>query len=130
MLILKVNNSACFLPRPRIVRVRHTSGEPYYILTDPTVNNDDCNLPEKLAMSLSSRPVSAMTLLNNIPESMSSSKVDVEAKGADMIVAEEWKPTRHEWLIMVSLAFISFVVSLDATILVTVLPVSSLSLLV
>lgn len=90
-----------------------------------TVNNDDCNLPEKLAMTLSSRPVSAMTLLNNTPDSMSSSGVDVEAKGADMVVAEEWKPTRNEWLIMISLAFISFVVSLDATILVTVLPVSA-----
>lgn len=34
------------------------------------------------------------------------------------------KPERKHWLIMISLSFISFVVSLDATILVTALPVS------
>ncbi|KAF2843875.1 MFS general substrate transporter, partial [Plenodomus tracheiphilus IPT5] len=37
-------------------------------------------------------------------------------------------PERKHWLIMASLSFISFMVSLDATILVTVLPVSHLSL--
>ena len=34
------------------------------------------------------------------------------------------KPERKQWLVMISLGFISFIVSLDATILVTVLPVS------
>jgi len=38
----------------------------------------------------------------------------------------EWKPTLHELLILVSLAAISLMVSLDATILVTSLSVRSL----
>jgi len=36
----------------------------------------------------------------------------------------EWKPTKAEWFIMASLAVISLMVALDATILVAVLPVS------
>ncbi|KAH7070919.1 major facilitator superfamily domain-containing protein [Paraphoma chrysanthemicola] len=48
---------------------------------------------------------------------------DVEAKGDDTASATDiWTPTRNEWLIMISLAFISLMVALDATILVTVLP--------
>lgn len=39
---------------------------------------------------------------------------------------EEWKPQKKEWFIMISLSIISFMVALDATILVTVLPVSQL----
>jgi hypothetical protein len=51
--------------------------------------------------------------------------IDVEAKGGEpALVAEAWTPTKNEWLIMISLAFISLMVALDATILVTVLPVS------
>jgi hypothetical protein len=34
------------------------------------------------------------------------------------------KPTKVDWLMMVSLSFISFTVAIDATILVTVLPAS------
>lgn len=41
--------------------------------------------------------------------------------------SEAWKPEKREWIIMISLSVISFMVALDATILVTVLPVSSLS---
>ncbi|KAF2818241.1 MFS general substrate transporter [Ophiobolus disseminans] len=40
----------------------------------------------------------------------------------------DWKPERRHWLIMITLSFISFVVSLDATILVTALPEISRSL--
>jgi hypothetical protein len=36
---------------------------------------------------------------------------------------EEWKPGRGEWLILICLTILSLVVSLDATILVPVLPV-------
>jgi hypothetical protein len=51
--------------------------------------------------------------------------VDVEARGEEKAsIPEEWTPTKNEWLIMISLAFISLMVALDATILVTVLPVS------
>jgi hypothetical protein len=49
---------------------------------------------------------------------------DVEAKGE--AVAPEWKPTKNEWLVMISLSFISLMVALDATVLVTVLPVGDL----
>jgi hypothetical protein len=42
----------------------------------------------------------------------------------DVESTELGKPERKQWLIMLSLSFISFMVSLDATILVRVLPVS------
>lgn len=41
-----------------------------------------------------------------------------------MTLPSPGKPERKHWLLMISLGFISFVVSLDATILVTALPVS------
>ncbi|KAH7382481.1 major facilitator superfamily domain-containing protein [Phaeosphaeria sp. MPI-PUGE-AT-0046c] len=63
--------------------------------------------------------------------------IDVEAlKEGNASLPETWTPTRNEWLIMISLAFISLstrtdplppVVALDASILVTVLPVSPTS---
>lgn len=46
------------------------------------------------------------------------------SKDADVPPRSPGKPERKHWLIMISLSFISFVVSLDATILVTALPVS------
>lgn len=64
-----------------------------------------------------------MTMLN--PSIKSVDSVDVEAQDeVKSAPIEEWAPSRKELFIMVSLAFISFVVALDATILVTVLPVS------
>jgi hypothetical protein len=50
-------------------------------------------------------------------------EVDTEAKG-EADAPGEWKPQKKELLIMISLSFISLMVALDATILVTVLPVS------
>lgn len=47
---------------------------------------------------------------------------DLEAK-AEAAPPTEWKPTKNELLVMVSLSFISLMVALDATVLVTVLPV-------
>ena len=47
---------------------------------------------------------------------------DVEANEKEF-VPTEWKPQKKELLIMISLSFISLMVALDATILVTVLPV-------
>jgi hypothetical protein len=51
------------------------------------------------------------------------SERNIEAKG-EMQTPDMWKPQKKELLIMVSLSFISLMVALDATILVTVLPVS------
>ncbi|KAH6859278.1 MFS general substrate transporter [Alternaria alternata] len=50
------------------------------------------------------------------------SESNIEAKG-EMQTPDMWKPQKKELLIMVSLSFISLMVALDATILVTVLPV-------
>lgn len=55
--------------------------------------------------------------------SASSTTMDLEKSD---IPAEEWKPEKKEWIIMISLSIISLMVALDATILVTVLPVSCL----
>ncbi|KAF2684442.1 MFS general substrate transporter [Lentithecium fluviatile CBS 122367] len=41
---------------------------------------------------------------------------------------EEWKPQKKEWFIMISLSIISFMVAIDATVLVTVLPQIALSI--
>ncbi|KAF2035075.1 MFS general substrate transporter [Setomelanomma holmii] len=50
-------------------------------------------------------------------------ETDVEAKDEEITLSEGvWTPTKNEWLIMISLAFIALMVALDATILVTVLP--------
>jgi hypothetical protein len=54
-----------------------------------------------------------------------STNSDVEAMDQEKASSQEnWTPTKREWAIMISLAFISMMVALDATILVTVLPVS------
>jgi hypothetical protein len=55
--------------------------------------------------------------------SASSTTMDLEKLDAHA-PAEEWKPEKKEWIIMISLSIISLMVALDATILVTVLPVS------
>ncbi|KAI0616956.1 major facilitator superfamily transporter [Pyrenophora tritici-repentis] len=60
-------------------------------------------------------------------------KLDAEAAVADVVEDEpadriDWKPERKQWLAMISLSLVSFVVSLDATILVTALPEISHSL--
>lgn len=46
----------------------------------------------------------------------------MEAK-AQAAATAEWRPTKNELLVMISLSFISLMVALDATVLVTVLPV-------
>ncbi|CAN9337133.1 unnamed protein product, partial [Alternaria alternata] len=60
-------------------------------------------------------------------------KLDAETAVAEAIEDEpadriRWKPGRKQWLAMISLSLVSFVVSLDATILVTALPEMSRSL--
>ena len=52
---------------------------------------------------------------------------DLETEGGkEAPTHDDWKPTHREWGIMISLAFLSTMVALDATILVTVLPVGFL----
>jgi MFS family permease len=84
-----------------------------------TVGDSDSDGAPKQATAVTIRPVT--------PEDIQKPNVivDVEARGEEKAsIQEEWKPTKNEWLIMISLAFISLMVALDATILVTVLPVS------
>ena len=52
----------------------------------------------------------------------SSMDSNLEAK-TEAAAPSEWKPTKNELLVMISLSFISLMVALDATVLVTVLPV-------
>lgn len=48
----------------------------------------------------------------------------VEVEKAAPRPAPEWKPNKQEWTIMVTIAVVSLMVALDATVLVPVLPVS------
>lgn len=59
----------------------------------------------------------------SIPSKSNKPVADVEAD-ADAYTAEEWKPSKNELLIMISLSFISLIVAIDSTVLVTALPVS------
>jgi hypothetical protein len=53
------------------------------------------------------------------------SGVSCPATSVEHVVGEEgWKPQKTEWLIMLSMALVSLIVAIDATILVTVLPAS------
>jgi hypothetical protein len=47
---------------------------------------------------------------------MDSDKADLEAR---QTAASDWKPSRHELLIIITLALVSLMISLDATIVVT-----------
>lgn len=77
------------------------------------------SMPTKPAMAHSSKPM----LSDTVEET--SSELDIKAKGEEKVTVQGiWMPTKNEWLIMISLAFISLMTALDATILVTVLPVS------
>lgn len=66
-----------------------------------------------------------------------SQKIPGETHGSDIQLAgqkseqeaatsnQEWKAGRNEWMIIIVLAIVSLMVALDATILVSVLPVSA-----
>ena len=53
---------------------------------------------------------------------------DIEAKSGKEDEPPQWKPRRHEWMVMITLATISLMVALDATILVPVLPTLAVEL--
>lgn len=80
--------------------------------------NDNWSDPAMPSTAHSSQPFLAGE--HNTSEAMP----DVEGQKEKALKIQEWTPTKHEWLVMISLAFISLMVALDATILVTVLPVS------
>ncbi|KAF1925253.1 MFS general substrate transporter [Didymella exigua CBS 183.55] len=74
----------------------------------------------------STSPATTRTPRNKRPVSSylsfgSSMDFDVEAK-AEAAAPAEWKPTKNELLVVVSLSFTSLMVALDATVLVAVLP--------
>jgi hypothetical protein len=95
----------------------------YSLLTYSVVDDEKMGTP--LTTAPSTRPTSSPS-----SEQPNITAIDIEAKGEEpALVAEAWIPTKNEWLIMISLAFISLMVALDATILVTVLPVSHTFLL-
>jgi hypothetical protein len=59
------------------------------------------------------------------PNDYASSSVSCPAILIEQVVGEEgWKPQKTEWLILLSMALVSLIVAIDATILVTVLPAS------
>lgn len=62
-------------------------------------------------------PVKSITNDNDNRKEARSKDLEANAQ------SEEWKPTRKEWLIIITLTITQFVVPLDATIIVTVLPV-------
>lgn len=74
----------------------------------------------------------AMAVLGELSNPTSVSSVSLEKPPLPVIddieavkeVTPEWKPQKQEYLVMVTLSVISLMVALDATILVTVLPVS------
>lgn len=90
-----------------------------YAETCAVVEDGDYILHEKPTASSSMRPITADPLL----DASRITDVDIEAE-AETTTPEQWKPQKRELYIMISLSFISFMVSLDATVLVTVLPVS------
>ena len=58
-----------------------------------------------------------------------SALADLEGQTEQKVPQEpEWKPQKSEKIVMYSLAFISLMCALDATILVTVLPVSDVDI--
>jgi hypothetical protein len=103
--------------RPSI-EFRVNSNGNHALLTYSVVDDEKANSP--LTTISNSRPASSLS-----PELPTTTSIDLEAKGEEpALVIQMWTPTKNEWLIMISLAFISLMVALDATILVTVLPVS------
>lgn len=95
------------------VKLERGSEEQRNLATPPPVTTP----PPAATMELNSseKPITAGSIL---PVSTTSTDVESLEKPT-----EEWKPHKKEWFIMISLSLISLMVSLDATILVTVLPV-------
>lgn len=82
-------------------------------------------LPTHSAMAVSSEPTSRSSTLS-FPLEKAQVPVSHDIESVQKIQAE-WKPHKQEYLVMFTLAIISLMVALDATILVTVLPVTSIA---
>jgi hypothetical protein len=87
--------------------------------------------PEQTAAASISTPTSARPLLLLDTETTASNPCNPRQRSSSAYanVCCIGQPGREQWLVMVSLSVVSFMVSLDATILVAVLPVRSLSVL-
>jgi hypothetical protein len=79
---------------------------------------DTMAIPDESSIPTSTEPSTYETPSVQVPD-------DVESAKSGQV---EWKPQKQEYLVMVTLSIISLMVALDATILVTVLPVSYMSL--
>ena len=80
-------------------------------------------------------PFTPLTPLSNVQMSMASSPSSVYGRASAISdlekstqVTEEWKPDKAVYMTMLTMAVLSLMVALDATILVTVLPVCLFSL--
>lgn len=98
------------------------------IFTTPTTSASAYNASPASAVPLlslnSSAPIDAARSQNAGQGENCKYAWDSVRLNDDITFASTGKPERRHWLIMISLSLISFVVSLDATILVTALPVS------
>ena len=63
---------------------------------------------------------------HNVESTIEETRAEANEAGNDKI--EEWKPSKSEWLIMVTMSVTALLVALDASIIVCVLPVSHMSL--
>jgi hypothetical protein len=99
-------------PSPRDVERPATPSAKEALVAHPVLPS---TLPATPQTPRRKRPVSSYLSFSSTMD------FDLEAK-AEAAVPTEWKPTRNELLVMVSLSFISLMVALDATVLVTVLP--------
>jgi MFS family permease len=87
------------------------------------LDNDHDSTDDKMDPSLKRETIIAVSPIAEPTLQQPHVDFDVEAKGEEETpIPETWTPTKNEWLIMISLAFISLMVALDASILVTVLP--------
>ena len=94
-------------------------------LYKPQILTTSCSSSSKETQAVSS------TDLSDLQHESSSTGFplrDKEASASKSSFATDWKPQRQEYLIMLTIAFISLVVALDATILVSVLPTLAIDL--
>ena len=86
----------------------------------------------KIHPTLSGEDKDEQTVVNAGVEHVTSAKREIgtplgsQNSQLDSIPQGEWKAGKSEWMIIIVIAIVSLMVALDATILVTILPVSRL----